>query len=80
MSSVTPADTPNPNTHHLPTNRKTRLIDAIHQCQVARLHIANFRKEAEYLLQQLELMTNYLGALPGGDDPDANIAQRVSSQ
>ena len=59
-------------------NRKTRLIDAIHGCQVARLHIANFRKEADWLLQELVLLSNYLDASTGGSDPDANIALRVS--
>ena len=43
-----------------------------------RLDIAYFKREATNILQQLELMADYLDALPGGSDPDEDAAAYVS--
>ncbi|KAI0798222.1 hypothetical protein C8Q75DRAFT_40742 [Abortiporus biennis] len=52
-------------------DQKAKLIEAIHNCQPARLCIAYFKREAANLTQQLELMQAYMESLTG---PDKNKA------
>ena len=59
-------------------SRKDRLIEAIQQCQVARLEVAFFQREAMYILQQLTNMTMYMNFLPGGSAPNPIVATEVS--
>lgn len=58
--------------------RKTRLIDAIHSLQPSRLTINYFKKEAENIQEQMEVMDLYLKE-KAKPKPNQLLLQGVSS-
>ncbi|KAJ7813990.1 hypothetical protein B0H14DRAFT_2851496 [Mycena olivaceomarginata] len=63
-------------------DQKKKLIQAIHDCQPARLCIAFFKAEAEIILQQAELIVTYVEfASEKKEDPESKkAAEKIGSQ
>ncbi|KIM28132.1 hypothetical protein M408DRAFT_24144 [Serendipita vermifera MAFF 305830] len=60
--------------------QNTRLIDAIHTCQVGRLCMFYFIKEGRNISEQLETLSLYLKALRGPDGGGAMVANYVGNK
>ncbi|KAI1791442.1 hypothetical protein LXA43DRAFT_429416 [Ganoderma leucocontextum] len=58
--------------------QKKKLIDAIHSLQPTRLTTAFFQQEGTNIMNQLESLDDYLGAMPGSSDPDPSFAARTA--
>ena len=58
--------------------RKSKLVNAIHHLQPARLTMARFEKEGIHIMDQLQTLSFYLTVSPGGSEADPAMAAKAS--